>query len=489
MKRMNMQTTAIVLLGWILTGGMIWADPAPPAQMVVTSHLPKTATVLTLKDCLNRVMAEDPAIRAIRFDMEALDRRARAVRASYLPQIIATGQTGFVSGQSTSYFSVLGVDDPTVVRRDIPGLTGYRSAGGQITMPLINEGSFFGMNTPPAATAKEEEKEANGYAYEMTTQDILYSVTSTYLYIIAAKNKLQLLEQQRVVSNRELAMAQAQLNFGLATQADVDTAEKTAQENQMAYEAASGLAVESFLQLSLMLGIDNPESFVVQTNYPAMPMLPSYPVLMALIEDHQPSVLEQEALLGEAKASLALDQNRIWPTVNFQGNYAYADGYSSTNASLWTAFVTVNVPIFDFGVLHQTARSDLASVQAHALDVEAAKSDLLQNLYMAYSAIRDNTYAAATTNSEVASAEKEWKKTEILQTAEAIPLGEILANEQAYITARIGQEDTTVRNILSYAHLQSVVGGRWNWLADSATETVSTGSGSTVPASAAPEAQ
>ncbi len=447
--------------------------------MVVTNALPKKTTVLTLKDCLDRVMNQDPAIRALRFNLEALDRRARAVRASYLPQLIATGQAGFVSGQSTSYFSVTGVEDPEVIRKDIPGLTGYRSAGGQLTMPLINGGSFFGINTPPAATAKEKEKEASGYGYELTTQQILYSVTTTYLSIIASKNKLQLFEMQRIVSDRQLAMTKGQLQFGLATQADVDAAEKTALGNRIAYEAAAGLAVESFLELSLMLGIDDPESFTIQTNYPAMPKLPSYPALLALIQDHQPSVLEQEALLGEAKAQLALDQNRIWPTVNFQGNYAYADAFTSTDASLWTAFFTVNVPVFDFGVLHQTARADLAAVQASALNVETAKSDLLQNLYTAYSAIRDNTYAAASVNSDVATAEKAWKKTEVLQSTEAITLGQVLANEQAYIAARIEQEDTTLKNILSYAELQVVVGGRWNWLADDTTHAASTGPNAT----------
>ena len=102
-------------------------------------------------------MSQDPAIRAIRFDVEALDRRAKAVRAAYLPQLIGTGQAGYVQGASTSYFSVINVFDPEVVapQREITGLTGYRSGGGQLNIPLINAGSFFGINTPPAATEKK----------------------------------------------------------------------------------------------------------------------------------------------------------------------------------------------------------------------------------------------------------------------------------------------------------------------------------------------
>jgi len=422
-------------------------------------------TVLTLRDCLQRVMQQDPAIRALRFDVEALDRRARAIRASYLPQLIATGQAGFVQGASVSYFSVLGAYDPDVIRREIPGPTAYRSAGGQLTMPLINSGSFFGINTPPAATAKEMEKQATEYGNELTTQQILYAVTQSYLSVVMARNKLQLLEKQRIVSQRQMLLVQNQYKYGLATEDDVMAAEKAARENQAAYEAASGLAVESFLQLSLMLGIDDPRSFSIEANYPPMPKLPSYTYLLALIQDHQPSVLEQEAILGQSRAQLAYDQNRIWPTVNFQGNYAYADGFESPNASLWTGFVTVNVPLFDFGVLHQTARADLATVQANALRVEGAKSDLLQNLYAAYSAIRDNTYAAANINSLVAAAAEQYQKTEILEKMQAITLVQALANEQSYITLRLNQEDITLKNIMAYAQLQSVVGGGWNWLA------------------------
>jgi len=437
--------------------------------MVVTTTMPKHKMVLTLKECLRRVMAEDPAIRALRFDLDSLDHRARAIRDSYLPQLIATGQTGFVSGQSTSYFSVTGTFDPNVVRKDIPGLTGYRSGGGQLTMPLINGGSFFGINTPPAATAAEMEKQATGYGYELSTQQILFAVTNVYLSVIAAKNKLELLNRQRVLSQKQLGMYKAQLEYGLDTQSDVDSAEKTAQENQLAYDTDSGLAVESFLELSLMLGIDDPQSFSIATTYPDMPKLPSYPMLLALLQDHQPSVLQEEAILGQAKAQLALDQNRVWPTINFQGNYAYADAYTSTNASLWTAFFTVNVPIFDFGVLHQTARADLATVQADAMRVEAQKTTLLQNLYSSYSAIRDNTYSAAQVNSQVASLLKQWQKTQVLQDMQAITLAQALNNEEAYLTARLSQEDITLRNILSYAQLQVVVGGKWNWLGEDIT--------------------
>ena len=466
-----MKKPIIAFLASILIGGIIQADdptpdPDPQTPVVVSPHLAKGTVVLTLKECLHRIMSQDPAIRAIRFNMEALDRRARAVRASYLPQLIATGQVGYVSGQSTSYFSVLGAFDPDAPHRSISGVDAYRSGGGQLTMPLINSGSFFGFNTPPAATAKEKEKEAAGYGYELTTQQIIYSVTSTYLSIIASKNKLDLLGEQRIISRRQLNMTKGQLQYGLDTQADVDAAEHVAEQNDVAYEAASGLAVESFLQLSLMLGIDDPGSFAVQTEYPPMPKLPSYPMLMAMIQDHQPSVLEQEALLGQSKAQLAYDQNRIWPTVNFQGNYAYADGFASTNANLWTAFVTVNVPIFDFGVLHHTARADLAAVEAGALNVQQAKSDLLQNLYAAYAAIRDNTYAAATANSQVATAKKSWDKTQVLEKTDAITLGQALSNEQLYVEARIQQEDTTVRDILAYAQLQSVLGGKWSWMSD-----------------------
>ena len=47
-------------------------------------------------------------------------------------------------------------------------------------------------------------------------------------------------------------------------------------------------------------------------------------------------------------------------------------------------------------------------------------------------------------------------------------LGDSIDHEQNYIEARLAQEDATLRNILSYAQLQNVVAGRWNWL-DAAT--------------------
>ena len=433
------------------------AMSAPPAR-------PAPPQVLTLKDCLQRVMAENPAVRALRFDLEALERRAAAIRESYLPQLIATGQVGYVSGSSISYFSVIGVRDPEVLRGNISGLDAYRSGGGQLTFPLINGGSFFGINTPPAATVKQMELKATGAGYELTVQQILYSVTNTYLAVVIAKNKLELLDRQRKLANEQYHIAKEQLPYGLDTQGDVDTAQKAALQSEQAYEADTALAVQSYLELSMMLGLDDPHSFAIQATYPPMPKLPTYPFLISLIQDHHPSVIQQEAVLGEAKAQLAYDQNRIWPTVNYQGNYAYADDFSNPGANLWTSFVTVNIPIFDFGVLHNTARADLATVEADSLRVQAAKDDLLQNLYASYSAIRDSTYAAAAINGQVAAVSKQIRKNDILQSNQSISTGQYLATQLTFLQLRIAQEDTTLRNILTYAQLQNVTAGKWQWL-------------------------
>ena len=136
----------------------------------------------------------------------------------------------------------------------------------------------------------------------MTTQEIIYTVTNVYLSIIVAKDKLELLERQRKLSDKQVAMVKKQIGYGLATQQDVDNAEQVAEQNEVAYEAAAGLAVQSFIKLGLMLGIDDPHSFTIQTDFPPMPPLPTFESMVNLLQDHQPLVLQQQALLGAAKA-------------------------------------------------------------------------------------------------------------------------------------------------------------------------------------------
>jgi len=459
--------TIILTTLWLIGAGFSWAENSPASSPSIPVAPPASLAekkIFTLRDCLEQVKQENPAVRAIRFNLEAMERRAKSIRALYLPQVTATGQIGYVTGESVSYFSVVGVQDPEVAVRKISGLHAYESGGGQLYMPLIKEGSFFGMNTSPAETIQQMNAEITRYSGDMTLQQILFNVTKTYLEVVASKNKLDLLLRQKDISDKQLLMVKAQLQYGLAIQSDVTSAELAAAQNESAYDAASNLALDAFLRMGLMLGIDNPKTFAIEVAYPPMPKLPSYPMLMAMIQGDHPNVMKQEAVVKQARAQLALDQNKIWPTVEFRGNYAYADAMSQPGNDLWTSFVTVNVPIFDFGILHNQTRADLAAVEAQNLQLQQTRDDLQQSLFDAYIAIRDNTYAAAAINSRVAVAHKAFQKVEILQRSESVPLLQAIETEQAYLTLRLEQEDITSKHILSYAQLQSVVAGRWNWL-------------------------
>ncbi len=466
---MRMKRT-ILIFAWLACAGFSWAanSSGMSSSLPVAKPAPSPdKKIFTLRDCLERVKQQNPAVRAIRFNLEAMDRRAKSIRAMYLPQLTATGQIGYVTGESVSYFSVLGVHDPEVAVRNIQGLHAYESGGGQLYMPLIKEGSFFGVNTPPSATIQQMNTEITRYAGEMTLQQILFNVTKTYLEVVTSKDKLDLLQHQKSLSDKQLQVVKAQFHYGMATQADVSSAELEAIQNTNACDAATDLALDAFLRMGMMLGIDDPASFALEVSYPPMPKLPSYPMLMAMVRGDHPTMMKQEAVVKQAKAQLTMDQDKIWPTVEYRGNYTYADDVSSPGKNgndLWTSFVTVNVPIFDFGILHNQARADLAALEAQNLQLQQTRDDLQQSLFDAYIAIRDNTYAAAAINSKVIAARKAFQKVEILQQSDAVPLTQFLNTEQTYLTLRLEQEDVTSRHILSYAQLQSVVAGRWNWM-------------------------
>lgn len=436
------------------------APPAAPAPAV------KTPVVLTLQDCLRKVKRQSPAVLALGFDLEALDRRARAARASYLPLLTAQGQAGYVTGGSTSFFSVIGVTDAEVLRNQIETIRSYRSGGGQISMPLVKEGSFFGLNTPPAAEVKKQEKEIARHGGKVTEQEVLFTVARMYLEVMVARHKLELLDRQRKVSSLQLEMVKSKLPYGLAMQEEVDKAALAMSQNEIAYETAVDLAVGSFLRLSMMLNMDDPKSFSIDTSYPPMPKLPTFQAMVDLVGNGHPLVLQQEAVVQRAKAQLGFDQGRIWPTVTAQGAYTYADDFNPPGSDLWTGFILVNAPIFDFGALHQTAKASLSSFRAESLRVAQVRDDVQQQLYEAYLGIRDSAHKAASINMQIATAEKEVRRVDVLKSMGAITMKESTETEQEYISQRLQQEDATLQHMLSYAQLQVASGGKWEWLPD-----------------------
>jgi outer membrane protein TolC len=456
---MNKQLIPTLVFGAILSIFSGWA--------VTTPEQPPTGKkVLTLSDCLQRIRSISPALRAVRLDVETYERRARALRASYLPVLTANAQGGYLAGNPTSFFTVNGATEPEIQRNEIPSVGSYRSGGANLTVPLIRDGSIFGLNDPPAARIKRADAQISKYGEISTEQQELYAVTRNYLDILSSQNKLILLKRLTEVSKLQYDLAATKFSAGIITQQDLDTARENWQQNLISSQTASDLAVESFLRLTLMLNISDPEAYTLQMEYPTMPKIPAYSEMVKFLNSH-PDVLQQEATIDKAKSQLALDQGKIWPVVGLSGNYTYADDAHriepKNGSAIWTSFLTVNAPVFDFGSLHQNARGSLASVDAESQRLSVAKENVRQRLYDAYSNIRDNTYQAASLNSRVAKALTQFKKSQVLSNSGAVTTTLAYQNEQDYINIRLQQEDTTVSHILSFAQLQIAVAGKWSW--------------------------
>lgn len=439
--------------------GRLEAGPAAVAKPSA-----KPPVLLSLKAYVETITAENPKILASRLDEAAADYEARSTYASYFPHLTAVARVGYVKGKRLTGFT--GLDQPRLGANDqttAPDERSFTQEGPGLNIPIFRDGTFLGINVPPAVAQKRAARRIAHLRSALDAQDIASQATETYLLSIKASHVLELRRKHLEVAQQEANRVGSRASSNLATAAEVGAARLLLEGSQASFTAERGEAVYSFFAVADLLGLD-PSRVRIQENYPTPERLPDFETIASLSSGTHPKVRLQKATIDQAKAGLALERSRQYPTVNAQSfDFQYGDFHGHA-ANQWVSFLAVNVPVFDFGEAALATKSARKKAQAETLRLTAVRQDVRKELVDAFVQVAQSNSAFSKSVSDVAEQQRITTRLAEQAKQDQAVLGDLNSAKIKLLDSQEAEEQAHYDLLIQYSRVQRVSAGAWQWL-------------------------
>ncbi len=351
------------------------------------------------------------------------------------------------------------------------------SSGGTTTFPGTTQ-NVFGVEADASyqldiwglardnLRAASETLKSSRYAQEEVTLTSVADVGTTYLDVLALRERVTLAQKNVADAKRVLAITQAKVTNGVSSNLDL------AQEQALVAQQEANIPVlqeqerEALLALAILLGRP-PEGFDVTAqnlNGIATPLIaPGLPSELLL---RRPDVAEAEANLASAHASVDAARAAFFPAVSLTGSGGTESTMIGTlfHASTfqWSAAASVLQTLFDAGKLF--AQSDLAKAQQLGLVATYKKTVIsaFSNVETALSQSSNFAIEQAALEREVKASTEAERISELQYREGIVDLTTVIQTQQTLFTA----QDTLAQARLAHAQavigLYQALGGGWS---------------------------
>ena len=333
---------------------------------------------------------------------------------------------------------------------------------------------LWGLNQDKLRAARETLR-AKRYAAQLTGINMITAVANQYFTILSLRERITIARQQLELSNRLLAVTQAKVTNGVASNLDLAVQQASLANVQASLPGLIEQEREARYALAILLG-RAPEGFDVRgqnLNGIAVPLvqagLPSDVLL------RRADVAQQEANLYALHANLDAARAAFFPQISLSGSGSYGASALSNlinpAAFAWSIGASLLQPIFDGGKL--AAQNDVAKAQQTEAIATYRKT--------VFSAFQDVESALGTTQS---TADQLVALTEQLRAStEAERIAELQYREGTIDIVTLTQQQTTLFNAQNqYAQtklarlsasvgLYRALGGGWTQQASDAAYT------------------
>ncbi|MBI3810680.1 MAG: TolC family protein [Nitrospirae bacterium] len=435
-----------------LIGLMILSGTAAGPVLGQTSEL-----VCDLNACLNYAVHHRPEVSAA--DAKEITQTAAVFlkKTQFRPTLNLSGDISYVNGEPTSYFGVVGVPEPEIVNHRIL-YKRYYSVSVELDYPIFKEGVFFGIGAP-SVNAAEADRKREASNVDMIKEEIISSVSQTYVTILNTQGALVLAEEMVRVNLRRYEMIQAQARQQILSKEDVKIAELAWRASQQTEEKVRKALTYHLNQLTLQVGA-GPEITIRVNGEP--PVHDSMPTLDALIGKallHNPAASSQGATIDAAQADLKTTRARRMPVLDFINNYIYADDFLPPGNNFMATILRLKVPIIDFGQYSSDARMSEMKVRAAEMMMAAVRSNITQSVTDAYTKLQDDGAALNVLDLQVQQAELQLKQVQAKVLQQILPPSAALDAEQALVDIKKTRLQMELNQRMDDIALRLAVGG------------------------------
>ena len=457
-----------LLLGRALSAPSTQATPrpspgsAPRAQLVQASKKkqPGGTVYFNLRKYIDAVVAQDPGLISSRLALMSNAEEIKATRASYLPHLSAIADIGLVAGPQ--YLSFVA---PTIRLENVRtvGAGVYEVGGASLTMPFFKDGTFLGINTPPAVNIKRAQGQILAAQTRLEQAEVIYQATYVFLRAISSAKQVEILRAELDLVQKQTAIIEEKAKYNLVTAEDLAAAENKLKDAELRVNTGATAAIDAFFRLAELVGIEDPRQVRIEVKYPTPAPLASFDgALLRMNVDH-PAITAQQGAVNEAKANLALRQIQLWPSGSVRSTYRYGEDLSEIGQEQFVGVLSISAPVFDFGELHYAAKAADYNLQSQNEKLVKVHNDLRQSIFDDFKNIQNETLLLANNNTVVTDDQRTVDRLQELAKYGQVPIPALLDAQLQLLAAKEAQDGLTVTLYTDYAFLDRTTAGEWHW--------------------------
>ncbi|MBV8358885.1 MAG: TolC family protein [Deltaproteobacteria bacterium] len=430
------------------------------------------ATVLSLRECVNRAIERSPELSSGRHLIEAAEANLKRTRGTTLPYFSSELQGYEINGSPVSSWVPLGLSQPENGPSNHQGNAHWAPVGLEsfgVTYPLIYQGSILGLNDPPAVGMARTNTDQQMIANLITAQKVIFGVVTDYVYVSDYRAQVSTAEKMMELAAQQLEIVRAQMKLGLKLPQQVQVAEaQFAAANQARQTGSAGERAFSE-DLANLIGQSGAEIELDGTELPLSELEPLKRFLDQVMAGH-PALRAQRIKVEIARQQLRIDEANFWPTATLDSNFSSAQDLEYLNGGLrhprptaFLSYLTVSIPLYDFGVRSAAIDESRENVLSQKDGIEALDLQIRSEITQAYNDIAQYADTASQFQSNFV---RDNQAALLAKAQYDVGAGDILTMTTAELTAlqdKISIQLTEMAERLKYAELQNLSGGTWHW--------------------------
>ena len=328
------------------------------------------AEQLSLKECIETALKNQPTIRAARENVRAGQGRETQAASPYLPQLTAS------TGYSESHAPLGGAFGDSTTKSYTTSLS--------LSQTLYDFGKTGNAYDAAKLGTLSLEQDA-----ERISQEVVLNVKQSYYALLAAKKLVEVARKTIGQTESHLKQAEAFFRTGSKPRYDVTRAEvEVNNANLGLINAKNGVRIRT-IALNNAMGIDPGKATEIVEALPAVPVLPTLEQAQLDALQSRPDMKQMEADIAAARARLSSEQANYLPTLSASAAYNWANGSTEMGPFLgtmfkgdvqnsWNAGIMLTLPLFQGGL----TKGRVAEARANVLALEAQRDRVKQSILL-----------------------------------------------------------------------------------------------------------
>jgi outer membrane protein len=334
-------------------------------------HDGHAAERLSLKECIDTALKNQPTIRVARENVRAGQGRETQAASPYFPQL--TASTGYTENHSPMGGAFLG-----------GSITKTYSTSLSVNQTLYDFGKTGNAYDAAKLGTQSTERDA-----ERVGQEVVLNVKQSYYALLAATKLVEVARKTIEQTESHVKQAEAFFRAGSKPRYDVTRAEVEVNNAKLGLiNAKNGVRIRT-IALNNAMGIDPGRSTEIVEVLPEVPALPTLEQAQIDALTNRPDMKKTESDIEAARSRVRAERSNYLPTLSANAAYNWANGTSEFGQFMgapingdvqnsWNAGIMLTLPLFQGGLTN----GRVAEARANALALEAQRDAMKQSILL-----------------------------------------------------------------------------------------------------------